>query len=476
MRKWITMLLLGILFLSSFQTVKAEATQTTNQVPTTCQSCSCVDVEALLSQVLVNISTLSFEIEQKNAELQKLYMGWNTTKNVSILSEIVRIEDEVRVLTNKLKFLERQKLSIELIKKYTIKTPYGIKILYYKLPSESALVQEYMEKVHPVRTDVDLTWFIAYYRQAAELTFTEYVQTDMRLRELLKIVNSGNYTQEHVREILDLLEQRRMLWNEIYSYAEEKEKLETIQALKEAGWKQTLVASAIGIEPLAINFGGIAEGESCFSIFCNWNYGYKDPLPGVDDPKYADSAPLVHYSSFYPVAVWVGIYESTTPNKDYFWGQYCTYDFPQTNTDFRKYWDRAVDLHPGTQFQDFGSIQIKLFYDGWAYNPNEGNQLQESNIIWQVECNKSGCWVVTNYLKPLPDPDAAYYADKYYKLYVNKYWLECCKYGDVGSSCKWANTHCGGCFAPDQARSQNFVVCTRDTYGSLCGWDWVVKW
>lgn len=49
------------------------------------------------------------------------------------------------------------------------------------------------------------------------------------------------------------------------------------------------------------------------------------------------------------------------------------------------------------------------------------------------------------------------------------------KKSDFGSFCKWANRHCSGCFAPDESKSQNFVICTRDEYGSQCGWDWIIR-
>ncbi|ASJ12865.1 hypothetical protein [Thermococcus thioreducens] len=469
MRKWVTMLLLGLLLLSGFQTVQAEATQTTNRDQSTCQDCSCINVNVLLNNLTANITNLTHTVGQKKLELETLYEEWSAAKNTSVLFEIVKLKDEIRLLTNELKYLERQKLSLQLVQNYTLQTPYGRKVLYYKLPSEGTIVQEHIKKVHPVRTEVDLEWFIAYYRQAAELTFTEVVQTDMRMRELLKKVKAGNYTEETLREIFTLLDRREKLWSEIYMFAEEKEKLQTLQALKETGRKQTLIASATGIEPLAINFGGINTGVPCSSC-----PSPLPPLPGVGDPKYASNAPLVRYTYFSPVTVWVGIYLSTTPDVDNFWGQYCTYEFPQTSTDVKKYWDRAVELtapYLGQYFYERGSIQVKLFYEGQAYNLVS---YQESNLIWQFDCNKTGCWVINYRLKLLHNPSASYF-NKYYKLYVNTAWLACCKNGDVGSTCKWANRHCGGCFAQDAAATQNFVICTKEEYGDQCGWDWITK-
>ncbi|NJE47750.1 hypothetical protein E3E35_10160 [Thermococcus sp. GR7] len=146
MRKWVTMLLLGLLLLGGFQTVQAEATQTTNQVQATCQDCSCIDVNVLLNNLTANITNLTNTIKQKKSELKTLYEEWSATKNTSVLFEIVKLKDEIRLLTNELEYLERQKLSLEIVQNYTVQTPYGRKILYYKLPSESAIVQEHIKK------------------------------------------------------------------------------------------------------------------------------------------------------------------------------------------------------------------------------------------------------------------------------------------------------------------------------------------
>jgi len=476
MQRWVVLFVVGALFLSSF--AFAEEFQEVERVPVSsgicsaCSSCQGFDVDKALSEINLKIENLTRLINQNEAELQKLYTELNRTKSVETLEKIVKLEDEVQLLKSELEAYKRQKLSLELVKKYTRKTPYGVEVLYYRLPREDVLVRQYIEKVHPVRKDVDLEWFIAFYRQAGELTFDEYIETDMKLKETIKEIKAGNAT---VEDALGLIEKKKQIWDRIYAYLEERDKLQTLKKLKELGRKQTIMKTA-GIQPLAYNFGGINEGSSCLSVTCYFDYGDKDTLPGVNDPSNAESAPLVYYSFFYPVAVWVGLYDSSSPNATKFWGEYCTYEFPSTSTDVKKYWDWAVEKANSRgfySFKDAGSIQVKLFYDGSAYNPKEGTY-QESNIIWQFECNKTGCWVINYRLKLLSEPDLGHYAE-YYKLYVYAGVLSCCKNGDVGSFCKWANRHCGGCFAPDESKSQNFVICTRDEYGSQCGWDWIIK-
>ena len=469
MRRWIVLFVVGLLFLSSFGFAgQAEDSQVpvSSKACDTCSSCQDFDVDKALSEVNARIENLTKVINQKEAELQKLYAELNRSKSVEALEKIVKLEDEIQSLKHELKAFEHRKLGLELIKKYTRKTPYRLQVLYYRLPREGELVKQYIEKVRPVRKDVNLDWFIAFYRQAGELTFDEYIETDMKLREALKEVKAGNAT---IDDALELIEKRKRIWDKIYGYLKERDKLQTLKKLKELGKQQTIMKT-MGIEPLAYNFGGIAEGSSCSSIACYLNYGYKDTLPGVYDIYETGTNPpeKVYYQVFSPVAVWVGIYQSSTPDIDYFWGEYCTYEFPSTSTDVKKYWDKAVELHPGSQFEDFGSIQVKLFYDGIAYNPKEGSY-QESNIIWQFECNKNGCWVTSYHPKLLSPPDVTY-RNQEYMLYIYARVLECCSGGDVSSlTCKWANRHCGGCFAPDESKSQNFAVVVRD------GWDWIIE-
>ena len=190
MRRIVASLLLSLLVLSSFGFVLAgDVWKESNlqvsagsKTCNTCSSCQDFDVDKALSEVNLRIENLTRVINQKEAELQKLYAELSKSKSVETLEKIVKLEDEVQLLKSELEAYKRQKLSLEFVKKYTRKTSYGVEILYYRLPREDVLVRQYIEKVHPVRKDVDLDWFIAYYRQAGELTFDEYVETDMRLR------------------------------------------------------------------------------------------------------------------------------------------------------------------------------------------------------------------------------------------------------------------------------------------------------
>ncbi|WP_456396528.1 hypothetical protein [Thermococcus sp.] len=89
--------------------------------------------------------------------------------------------------------------------------------------------------------------------------------------------------------------------------------------------------------------------------------------------------------------------------------------------------------------------------------------------VWKVDCHKNECWL-TSYRPDLPEHPNEVIAEEYFKLYVNENWLSCCNGGDVGSSCAWANRHCGGCFAPDASRAQNFAWVNRS------GWKTIIRW
>ena len=267
-----------------------------------CSSCQDFDVDKALSEVNEKIENLTKVINQKEAELQKLYAELNRTKSIETLEKIIKLEDEARVLGSELEFYKRRKLGLELLKEYTRNAACGLQVLYYRLPREDELVKQYIEKVHPVRKDVDLDWFIAYYRQAGELTFDEYIETDMKLREALKEVKTGNAT---INDALELVEKRKRIWDRVYAYLEERDKLQTLKRLKELGKQQTILKT-IGIQPLAISnivyHNEIGTKYPCSTVsidgvlYCGGENPLKDTLP----PYYV--AP-VEYRDLEPIAV-----------------------------------------------------------------------------------------------------------------------------------------------------------------------------
>ncbi|WP_456396529.1 hypothetical protein [Thermococcus sp.] len=456
MRRWIVLGIIGFLVFGSFVSAG--------------DVCQGFDVDRTLSDVNLKIQNLTGVINQKEADLQELYATFNGS--LEALERIVKLEDEVQELRSEREAYERQKLSLELIKRYTVKTPHGLQVLYYNLPK--GLVKEYVEKIHPVRKNVDLDWLVAYYRQAGELTFDEYIEVDSRLREAVK---AGK-----VDEALNLLQKRKQIREEIYAFAREKSKLETLQKLKTLGEQQTIMKK-LGIEPLSSSL------KSDFGWYDGWgerygncNSGYipvcgryslKSWLPESGE-DWGENP--VYFRNLHSAAVWVGIYTTSEPSYSSFEAQYCTHEFFSTSEDggIRTYWNRAVNLMESegyTGFGNYGSIQIKYFYTGEAYNSRPSDRsYQKANLIFQFECNRYACWI-SSYHPQLPNPSDAdnIPATGDYSLYINARWLygNCC-IGPDNPECNWANGHCHGCFAPDESASQNFAWVNLDY--RICVW------
>ncbi|HIH72173.1 MAG TPA: hypothetical protein HA300_02205 [Thermococcaceae archaeon] len=446
----------------SFREVKNSQVPVSSEACSACSSCRDFDVDKALGEVNLKIENLTKLINQKEAELQGLYAELNKTKSVETLEKIVKLEDEAQLLKSDLEFYKRQELSLELIKKYTRRTPYGVEVLYYRLPREDELVREYIEKVHSVRKDVDLKWFIAFYRQAGELTFDEYVVTDMKLREVIKEIKAGNAT---VEDALKLIRQRKEIWDRIYAYLEERDKLQTFKNLKELGRKQTIMKT-MGIEPYGIYsnvtyYNELGVKYSCAEIiidgipYCGAN-PLKQTLPSYTYPG------TPSFKDLTPIAVWVGVYSSSEPNTDYYLGEFCTYTFKKESK-LHEYWELAKYYDSRAK-----SVQIKYFYDGIAYNPSTG-EYQIANLIWQFECNSAtNCWV-TSYRPRLPDPnDPLTIPNGEYVIRVFSRALRsnCCRSSsshDNPYGCHWSNGHCNACFAPDDSASQNFPHEDRPT-------------
>lgn len=398
MRKWVVLGIVGFLIFS-VGVVQASAGS---------KACQGVDVDKALSEVNLRIQNLTGVINQREAELQELYVGFNGSPEV--LRRIVKLEDEVQELKSEEEAYERQKLSLELIKRYTVKTPYGLQILYYNLPEEDEVVKEYAEKIHPARKDIDLNWLIAYYRQAGELTFDEYIEVDSRLREAVK-VGEGD-------EALKLLQKRRQIQDKIYVFAKEKTKLETLQKLETLGEQQTIMKK-LKIQPLTtslkFDFGWYdGWGErygNCNSGYipvCG-RYSLKSWLPESGE-DWGENP--VYFRDLRSAAVWIGIYTTSEPSYSSFEAQYCTHEFFSTSRDgdMRIYWTRAVDLMESEgypNFENYGSIQIKYFYAGEAYNSRPSDRsYQKANLIFQFECNRYACWI-SSYHPQLPNPSDA---------------------------------------------------------------------
>ena len=429
------------------------------------EKCYIANIYSNLNKLDLKITNLINQIDEKNLELQDLYHKFEKNRDIDILKKILKLNDEILSLEDELAFYRRQEMSLNLIEKYSILTPRGLEVLYSHLPREQEIVRAYVQKIHPIKKNIDLGWLIAYYQQAGELTFDEYIKTDIELQNVVKHIETNN-SSSNINDILKLLNKKRELNSQIHTYAEERDKLIVLYHLIEKAKKQKFELIKTGnIEPLAIHLGGIHQREECD---CS-NLETKRTLPGVSSQYDATYAPYVTYTDFRPSVVWIGMYSTDQPYYWAFWGDFCTYEFPETRNDIVQYWMWAIQKAQENHWDGLRSIQVKMFYEGHALNTNyQPTYTQEANIIWQFDCNQDGCWAVTNRLFPLENPDTTHYYESY-KLYVNAYYLGCCTSGDVGSSCKWANKHCYGCFAPDESASQNFAICVDHGTGDYCG-------
>jgi len=473
MQKWIVLGIIGLLvfgnlvFAGGWEESDLQVSAG-SKTCNTCNSCQEFDVDKALSEVNAEIENLTKVINQKEAELRKFYAELNRTKSVEILEKIVKLEREVQGLKILLATYQADKERLIFFKKYTRKTLYGLQILYYQLPKESEVLKEYIQKVHPVKRDVDLEWFQGYYLQAKELIMYKRLLADVEIKkklEELKKSNQSNVNDEDTQYILKRLDKMKALQEKLNTHIIDSAILDEYLNLRLLGRQQVIKSQVIS--PLSTNYGGLPVGYLCCSddpYYCSL---CEYPKQILSDNFYV--SPWTHtdgYATFYnlqPIAVWVGMYLSSTPDEDYYWGMYCTEYFPSTNslsTIKAIYWERAVDyaydISPefGEDFENSGSIQIKFFYDGTAYNYFTG-EYQTANLIYQYDCNKNGCYK-SPILDPLPSNPQSHPSPYTETLYIYVKVLACCNGGLVGSSCKWANRHCDSCFAPDGSKSQNF--------------------
>ncbi|WP_324734772.1 hypothetical protein VFC49_05980 [Thermococcus sp. SY098] len=466
MQKWVVLGILvllvfgnlGFVFAEQFQEVKGLQVKTEK-----CDSCPYqgFDVDKALSEVDAKIENLTKVINQKEVELQKLYAELNRTKSVEILEKIVKLEDEVQLLKSQREFYKRRKNDLKLIKKYTVKTLYGLKVLYYKLPPKKHVIAIHVQeikKINPKFNASSVEELITFYRQASELTFYKTALID------LKISSEFESDMYNMTLVVQLLQKRKYLWNKIYEYLTKRDELYTLSRLWDTQNYQ-IEPKILDVPDFCYYNGriwicseireGYLQDEEC----CLTYYGIKQPLPENVE---------ITFTNVEPTVVWIGMYSSQNPDISFHFADWCTYTFPSDNdenTIKTLYWDTAYELARSLG-EPLRSIQIKFFYKAYAQNPDSGD-IQEANLIYQYECYYTsagtvGCWPSPGYggtklpLNPL-NPGIIKT-----EVTVFPYYLACKCYGDCGgygcSYAKWANGHCNGCFAPDESTSQNFAT------------------
>ena len=459
MRKWVILGIVALLVFSSFGFVLAQGDfQEVKDLQVRiekCESCSCqdFDVDKVLSEVNARIENLTKVINQEEAELQVLYQKVQVLSTNKSWDRILMLETELAYKRADLLFYQAQKQQLEMYKKYMGKTPYGIEVLYYKLPKKDEIVEELTDEVHPIVKNPDFDWFISAYLQAYEMTSLELLEKLFELRNLTEKAKRGKAS---IEDLMKWKAEFRKLEAKRDHYGLRYSELDTLKELYIVGRQQTILKSA-SVQPLSISWGiPQYQGESCWSIFCP----SKEPPLIEESPSNADDwwdwiIGTYYMDDFEPVLVWVGMYDTYRPVDDprHFLGENCTTEFPAWHRgwEVRKYWEELKN-YPG-----IGSIQVKLFYT--AKLPSRG--FKRYGMIWVYNCNENECWLtsINEYLPLEPNigPPDGYYD------FVNPLGktLRCCKtcpYGGSCTSCRWCNRHCGGCFACDPTGEQYIMT------------------
>lgn len=232
---------------------------------------------------------------------------------------------------------------------------------------------------------------------------------------LISLYQRVQYGEDTWNEIKNLQSEINVLWEEQNKAGLDYTKLYVINELESSN-----VTSNESINVLTI---------TCF--FCGLE---------VDPPSEGWS----NLSGFKKGKVWVGTYSSTIPEDAYFLDkyEYCDGHFTK---DISYYWSEAIK-----KSSEVKSIQIK-----WIYTATNSKDGREHDIIWEGNANgpnPENFWLTYGNLPSSMDvpPDGNYWIG-------NDYWhLKCC-YTSFPTSCGFANTHCGNCFAPDQDGYQHFV-------------------
>lgn len=415
-------------------------------------TCTNFDPDTALYEINMTIQKITLDISQKENLLHRLSNEVKTTKDPRLLKEIVELHREIEILKSKRAFYQRKRQSIQLYKQYLN----GEDI---ELTSDE--LREYKNRIfnsRDVKTPKDIIIKLSI---IGEMTFDKIVLIDNEIDEILKnTTNSKNVTEDVVNRIFLLINNQSILWNQLRKYAALRDYLQTKSLLSNSN---SLVINGASDHNCQLRDNGkincreIRKGYYEDFECCLWYYNILSPLKSYQTYTFV---------SLKPVAVWVGMYSSDFPNRNYHLGDWCTYKFPSDNKEStirNIYWKTAQEI--GRNWgRNVRSIQIKFFYSARVYR-QETKQYEQTNIIFQYDCYFSGgsvrCLPSPSYRKYLfanPQRPPYRYTTK---IATNPYWLVCKSGGDCnGYGCqyaKWSNAHCGGCFAPDKSDSQYFA-------------------
>ncbi len=405
------------------------------------------------------IENLTEVINQKEAELQKLYAELNRTKSVETLEKIVKLEDEVQLLRSELEFYKRQKTVKEILKRYqrNLYTTYDTKAIVNNYTTDIQRLLPANRINRKIKTSSDIAglyWYLA------EDTFNKIMDLEYELQTTFEKIKNN---QASINNALQIIKEKRKLWNEIYQYLRKRDELYAYEALEETRRNQILYNTMIGIVPLS----STPSPWECWKKTENGNIVYVcreirkgEVVSCCPDPLGHPLGDGTRFINLRPAVVWIGMYSDTYPSGSSHVADYCLYKFPSSNNPsviFETY-KPYVDYMSRKYNLNIRSIQIKFFYTATAYN-REAHVYQQTHLIFQYNCYMSTgyCHPSKSWLRELPtNPQNPPYS-MVTNLMVWPYVLACKYKGDCGLACEWANAHCRGCFAPDDTASQYFA-------------------
>jgi len=416
------------------------------------KTCANFDPDIALKEINATLRRITLEINQKESLLYRLSKEVEITRDPRLLGRVVELYREVEALKSKRAFYQRKGQSIRLYKQY-------LKGEYRGLTTKE--LEEYKNKIpnsENVKTPEDAITKLSI---AGEMTFDKIISIDNKINEILEnITNSKNAARDTITKVFSLMGSQSVLWDKLREYALLRDELQTKFLLSKSS---SSVISSISDHNCQLKSNGKIN---CREIQKGYNEDFECCLS-----FYRVLPPLKSYQTYTfvglrPVAVWVGMYSSDFPNVNYHFGDWCTYTFPPDNREStirNIYWKTAQEI--GRNWgRNVRSIQIKFFYSARVYR-QETRKYEETNLIFEYNCYFSGdsvrCLPSPSYWKYLfTDPQNPPYRYTT-KIVTNPYWLVCRSGGNCnGYGCqyaKWANAHCGGCFAPDKSASQYFA-------------------
>ncbi|BAD85928.1 hypothetical protein TK1739 [Thermococcus kodakarensis KOD1] len=415
--------------------------------------CANFDPDTALREINMTIQKLTLDITQKENRLKEISKEIKTTRDSKLLKEIVELHRDIEVSKSKRAFYQRKAGSTQIYRQYLNGENIGV------TSAELNKYKKTMPNFKDVRNPEDAIIKLSI---MGEMTFDKIVLIDNKINSILENISSGTAMGDDViSKVFSLMNNQSILWNQLRAYAALRDNLRVRSFLSKNS--NSLAISANSDHNCQLKSNGKIN---CREIQKGYDEDFDCCLSFYRLLPALKSYQTYTFINLRPVAVWVGMYSSEFPNKDYHVGDWCTYTFPPDNkesTIINIYWETAQEISRNWELK-VSSVQIKFFYSALVYR-QETQRYEETNLIFQYDCyfskGRVRCLPSSSYGKYLfTNPRTPPY--KYTtKIVTNPYWLVC-KYGGNcnGYGCqysKWANAHCGGCFAPDKSASQYFA-------------------